>query len=101
MLLFHSQNLVFSVMYKTPSDVDFYSVLDRQLDSICSKRKTVMNMIMSDQNANLLNTRRYSNAALERKESTDACQISAVDGCRDTKDHEQKIQAAAKGTKIR
>ena len=80
------------------SSVEELSSINEDLSATFSLSKSGVLCNVQD---NLLNTRRYSNAALERKESTDACQISAVDGCRDTKDHEQKIQAAAKGTKIR
>ena len=54
-----------------------------------------------DLNANLLNTRRYSNAALERKESTDACQISAKDTSSCERHKNQVTRTTGKGIRNR
>ena len=67
-VILHSQRLVLSIMYRPPNDADFFSVLEKQLDSVCGKRKNIM--IMGDLNSNLLNARGCGNT-LQANNSTD------------------------------
>ena len=41
-IIFYSQRLVFSTMYRPPSDANFYLTLEKQLEYVCRKKKNVM-----------------------------------------------------------
>ena len=57
-VIFHFQRLVLSSIYRPPNSADFYAKLEKQLDGVCRRRKSVMEI--SDLNANLLGIRGHS-----------------------------------------
>ena len=54
-VIFHSQRLVSSSIYRPPNSADFYAKLEKQLDGVCRRRKNIMEI--SDLNANLQSIR--------------------------------------------
>ena len=63
-IIFHSQRLLFSTMYRQPRDVNFYPTLEKQLECVCRKNKNIM--IMGDFNTNLLNIKENRNADCDK-----------------------------------
>lgn len=57
-VIFHSQRLVLSSIYRPPNSADFYAKLEKQLDGVCRRRKNFMEI--SNLNANLQSIRGHS-----------------------------------------
>ena len=62
-ILFHSQKLPLSVMYRPPKDMSFYDTLDKQLQCIARRRKNIF--IMGDLNSDV--SMKGNNSDLGRK----------------------------------
>ena len=62
-ILFHSQRLALSVMYRPPKDMSFYDTLDKQLQCIARRRKNIF--IMGDLNSDV--SMKGNNSDLGRK----------------------------------